>query len=178
VTVFADPLAKITRSNTGAIVTVVDGADVTIYDLEIATGLGGGGDGIAMSGTNTKLTLERVVLNDNDGHGVLANNTSSTGKLTMRRSIVVGNDGGGVNVSGVQIEMTNNLFVRNGSGDVNSGGLILDPLGGSVFEFNTIANNVSMSAATDGVSCVGSFNASTASSSAARSDAVPELRSR
>nr|MBA2540635.1 hypothetical protein [Deltaproteobacteria bacterium] len=61
VTIFAAPGATLTRTDAGSIVRVAGGIDVTIYDLQIF-GAASGGDGIAMAGVDTKLTLERVVL--------------------------------------------------------------------------------------------------------------------
>jgi hypothetical protein len=157
VTVFAAPGASLTKTGTGSIVQVANGVDVTIYDLEIF-GAASGGDGITMTGSDTKLTLERVVIRDNDGRGINAVTSGTMPTLTVRRSIIVKNDGGGVKADDIRIDMSNNLIVQNGAPGTNSGGLELDPLpGGAKFEFNTVAKNSSFSVATSGISCVNPF---------------------
>jgi len=159
VTILADPRATLSRSMTGPILEVQgDNADVTILDLAIRDGLGSGGDGVVLAGGTAKLTLERVALIGNGGRGVFA---ASGGKLTMRQCVVSTNTLGGANVQNIAIEMTNNLFVANGGAGSSTGGLTLAPNVGSVFQFNTVADNLSSTTtvATRGINCVLAFAA-------------------
>jgi len=157
VTILADAGAKLSRSTIGPILSVTnDNADVTIFDLQITNGLGGinVGDGIDLSNGNSKLTLAHVALIGNGGRGVFS---ASGGKLTMRHCVVVGNNGGGANVQNIELDFTNNIFAANGNG-TSSAALVLSPNVNSVFQFNTVANNVS-GVAVDGVNCVNPFPA-------------------
>jgi hypothetical protein len=163
VTILADPGAKLSRSTAGPILSVTnDNADVTIVDLEITGGLGVTGDAVNLSGgtgtTAAKLTLEHVAIVVNGGFGVFS---SSGGKLTMRQCMVSRNNAGGANVQNINIEMTNNMFVVNGDGAAQTGGLTLAPKVNSVFQFNTVANNISSTgtALTRGINCVVGFPA-------------------
>jgi hypothetical protein len=157
VTILADPGAKLQRSTQGPILEVQgDNADVTIYDLQIREGLGTSGDGVVLSGGNARLTLERVALIGNGGRGVFS---ASGGKLTMRQCIVSTNTLGGGNIQNIEVEMTNNIIVANGGGGSSTGGLTLAPNVGSVFQYNTVSDNVSSLAtdATRGINCVVAF---------------------
>ncbi len=154
VTVLADEGARITRAAGTPIIHVSTNAAVVIRDLEIG---GGTGDAIQVTENGTKLTLDHVFVLINGGRGI----TSAAGsKITLRRCIVARNLAGGVNIQGVTVDMTNNLFVVNGQPGAVSGGVVIDPAAGSVFQFNTISDNASSAAATRGVNCVNAFAAS------------------
>jgi hypothetical protein len=156
-TIVATPGAKLSRSTDGDILKVTNGSVVTVFDLEI-TGGRPASVGILVEDSGSTLTLERVLLR---GHlGGRAISATSGQKVTMRRCIVSQNSAGGVNLQAIQIDITNTLFVRNGSTGANSGGVQLDPLPGSIFQFNTIADNSSMTTSTAGVNCVSAFPAS------------------
>lgn len=141
VTILGAPGTRLTRSSSvGAIVTVSGDSDVVIEDLVIRDGLGATGHGILVGASEpVDLTLLRVKLLNNSGNGV----NVQGGKLTMSRTLVSGNTSGGAIISAA-FDITNSMFVANGSMTVTTGGLMLTPQGqANVFRFNTVANNVS-----------------------------------
>lgn len=153
-----DGNGALSRNTAGSVVEVSNAGNVTFAGLEIHTGLGGAGHGLNITGTAT-VTLDRVLIQGNAGFGVVAS-VSGGHRVTMDRCLVVGNSSGGVNIQGGAFQLTNNLIVNNGSGASLTGGMTIDPgATDAVFEFNTVANNVS-STATSGVNCVNSFAAS------------------
>ncbi|MBA2541299.1 MAG: right-handed parallel beta-helix repeat-containing protein, partial [Deltaproteobacteria bacterium] len=145
--IHADPGAVLTRASAGPIIDITNPGNVTIYDLVIRDATGGGA-GIKLE--RGSLRIERVRLLRNDGHGLEARNEST---VTVRRCIVSGNRGGGLNIENSTFEVTNTLIVRNGTLGSSSGGARLKPAGASVFELNTIADNVSLNVNTAGVRC-------------------------
>ena len=140
VTLLADPGTAI-RSTSGPAIEINNDANVTIQDLEISNNVSG--DAILISGNDTAVTLERVfLLNNNGGRGVTA---TAGKKLVMRGCVVVVNQLGGVSTSDIGIEITNTIVVGNGSGGSAVGGVRVispDNPASTIFEFNTIANNV------------------------------------
>jgi hypothetical protein len=149
----ADARTTLTRStSTGPVLTVQGTSNVAIDDLVIRDGLGGTGDGVRVpSGEPVTLALDHVAVIDNSGVGV----NVLGGMLHMTRCTVTGNKTGGAIVS-ASIDITNSLFVANGSGTSTTGGLTVTPAGSSnVFRFNTIAENLSNSTtvALRGINC-------------------------
>jgi hypothetical protein len=141
--ILADTGTTLTRSSSVGPVLMLQGtSNVTIDDLVIRDGLGGTGDGIRVaSGEPVTLALDHVAVLDNSGVGV----NVLGGTLSMARCTVSGNKTGGAIVSAT-IDITNSLFVANGSGTSTTGGLTVTPAGSAnVFRFNTIADNLSNS---------------------------------
>lgn len=148
VTIFADPGARLDRTTEGTILEVRNnGADVQIFDLEIAGATTSTGEAailIPMNGA-PKLTLTRVTIDGNQGLGI----SVSAGTLTMSRCTVQQNDGGGVQVGGGMFsvfDISDSIIVHNGratdpASDV--GGASLRPNTASKFERNTVAFNES-----------------------------------
>jgi hypothetical protein len=136
VRILADKGAALARGADGTILKI-DGAVVLIEDLEIRDGGGSSGHAIELGGTGATLTLDRVMIDDNEGSGIL----SSEGELVMRRCIVALNLKGGVLHTG-KLDITNSIFVLNGSPGSSTGGLrFTSEAPGSIFKFNTVANN-------------------------------------
>ena len=160
VTIFADQGARLSRTSAGVILQVQnDGADVQIFDLEIAGATGLGNAAIAVSNPNggtPKLALTRVTVDGNQGLGVSA----TAGTLTLSRSIVSGNDSGGISVSGPSsiFDISESFIIHNGRAtnqpSVVGGAALATVAAGSRFEWNTVAFNESDgSLFRGGVSC-------------------------
>ncbi len=141
VTILAEPGAKLDRTGDGPILEVKSaGADVKIYDLEVAGASGSSGaDGIRLNTGTPKLTLVRVKVADNQGLGIVA----TGGTLTVTQSTVTNNDDGGLSAMGATFDVTNSFFYANGDIMSAVGGATLAPAPGSasVFSFNTVVNN-------------------------------------
>jgi hypothetical protein len=136
VRILADRGVALARSSDGPVVRVRD-AMVEIEDLEIRQGGGPSGDAIALEGATSRLVLDRVLLDDNEGRGVNA----IEGELVMRHSIVALNINGGLAIGGT-FEISNCIIALNGSAASTVGGVRLTTeSSGSLFEFNTVANN-------------------------------------
>jgi hypothetical protein len=151
--VLADANTTLTRTtSTGPVLTLQGTSSVAIDDLVIRDGLGATGDGIRVpSGEAVTLTLDKVAVLDNSGVGI----NVLGGTLHMTRCTVSGNKTGGAIVSAA-IDITNSLFVANGSGTSTTGGLTVTPAGSAnVFRFNTVAQNFSNSTtmALRGINC-------------------------
>jgi hypothetical protein len=160
VTVLADPGASLTRATNGAIVTVNGSSRVEIHDLTITSSHSGNDPGISTADASA-LTLKRVTVSANKGHGVQCAGASFTasqstfsgngqngiacskGSVTVSSSTITKNAAGGLNANGTSYDVTNNFIYDNGdrnSSDV--GGVTLGPAGtGSRFEFNTVVDN-------------------------------------
>lgn len=168
VTILADPGSTLTRSMGGVILEVKnDGADVSVYDLEIAMGTGAKTDpavSLSVNG-NPKLTLTRVKIDNNAGIGILA----AAGILTVTQSTISENVGGGIFIFGGSFDITNSFIVTNGgpgndpmTGNPTFGGVLFNsPITASTrrFEFNTVSNNGSNSVT--GVFCGANMAAAT-----------------
>jgi len=146
VTILAELGAKLNRTSSGVILEVTNsGADVQIFDLEIADATTSTGEpAISVpTGGMPKLTLTRVTIDRNQGLGI----SVAAGTLTMSRCTVQQNDGGGVQVTGVApvFNISNSFIVHNGRATNNPseiGGAALTPnTSGSRFEHNTVAFN-------------------------------------
>jgi len=167
VAIFADLGAKLDMVGNGVILEVKsNGADVSIYDLEI-TGATGTNTDAAISlpnGGAPKLALTRVSVDGNQGIGISSNGGTLTvtesqisgnqgggislvgGSLALSRSDVALNFGGGISATGVGVsfDITNNFIYRNGDPDGGTfGGLTLGiaGAGSNRLEFNTIVDN-------------------------------------
>lgn len=153
VAIVADPGAKVTRTGMGGIFELRNTADVSIYDLELTGTTGAGAHAILLSSGTPALLLERVLVDANTGFGL----SSNTGTVVVRHSVFSGNQAGGVQLGTTDFTVTNNLFVANGSSSASqTGGLTLAPgPTTSVFDFNTVADNLSqpVAASARGVNC-------------------------
>ncbi len=155
VTVLAEPHTLISRAsgNDNAVVTVGGTSNVVLSDVVVTGGATAAGHGISVNTTTVNLTLDHVVLHTNTGLGLLFNG----GMLTISRSIVTNNFGGGADIH-ADFDITNSMFVSNGTGGSSFGGLRLLPNSTKkVFSFNTVANNNSSDAQTNGLNCSGSM---------------------
>jgi hypothetical protein len=154
VTILAEPGAKLTDTSNGILLRIDGTSQVAIYDLEIS-GASGLGNGFGISippGATAAVTLERVKVTGNQAGGISA----SGGTLTIARSTISGNSGGGLSLSSAQYRLTNNMIVQNGSPLSSLGGVLISQIttaGTHVFEFNTVAQNVSTAGITPGVLC-------------------------
>jgi hypothetical protein len=147
VTILADPGAKLTSPGMPAI-TVTGTSTVAIHDLRIL----GSPIGVTVAaGNNPTLALDHVILDGNSQQGI----NVAGGTLTMSRCVVSGNLFGGAIVAAT-FDITNSVFVANGSGTSTTGGVTLTPASSaSVFRFNTVADNSSSGATATvrGVNC-------------------------
>ncbi len=152
-TILADRGAALRRTGSGAVIEIKANAKVAIYDLEIAQGTGGGSHGVSVPSGTPMLELHRVLIANNAGYGLSA----LGGSVVMTQSVIVANATGGVFLSATNFQLTNNLIVQNGAAATSqTGGLTLSPgLQTSVFEFNTVADNLSMpvAASARGLNC-------------------------
>ncbi len=152
-TVLADPGTTIKRTaSNGAVVTVAGNSTVTLTDVVIRDGATSVGHGIAITSgdNNVKLTLDKVSVLFNTGLGL----SIGGGTFTMARSLVANNYGGGANVV-ADFEITNSMFVANGTASSTYGGVALTP--GTTkheFTFNTVADNNSSNSIGRGINCV------------------------
>ena len=143
VTLVAEPGARLTRTQSGAILEIAGTSQVKIFDLEISGGLGIEGIGISLvPGSSASVAVTRAKISDNRGGGI----GNSNGSLTVSRSEISANQGGGIAVAGpaARFDITNSFIVRNGDELVGSfGGLLLGIVtpGSYRLEFNTIADN-------------------------------------
>jgi len=149
VTILATRGTAVKRTTSGAIFDIRGTSSVTIRDLTIRDGLGSTGHGIVVPfGEPVTLSLDRVNVINNAGVGL----SVQGGTLTVSRSVVSGNTSGGAYVY-ANFNITNSLFVANGSTLSNTGGAFLTPSGNVTFKFNTVANNAAMSGAITGINC-------------------------
>jgi Right handed beta helix region len=151
VTMLAAPGAKLTNSmGMASVVTITDGSDLEIYDLEIS---GGTNVGISLPNNDlSKLKLVRVKISTNAGAGIDARG----GELTVEQSTISDNKGGGIKLDSTRFTLTNNVIVRNGDiASSNYGGVQLDNLiaGMSRLEYNTVTLNTGKVNTTTGVDC-------------------------
>lgn len=155
VLVLGDPGAAlpVLRSNGSSTFEVDADALLTIKDVELSGNPSG--DGIKIV-NNASVTLDHVFLLDHNKTGVSA---ASGNLLVMRGCVVAGNDDGGLALVDIDFEITNTMLIANGASDSGVGGMRAvgtDPAK-SLFEFNTVADNLTMAgvAAKSGVDCGG-----------------------
>ncbi len=174
-TLIGAPSAKIEGTN-GAVnlIELRDTANVTVYDLTVG-GTGGtkpsacvalvAGTTFTFSkgkiescqtgitGSGSTLTVVGATIIGNTGVGIVV----SGGSLTVTSATVNGNTGGGISASNTLIKLTNNFITRNGNAsNAAAGGVILwSVAGGSLIDFNTIADNDAPTTGFGGIACVG-----------------------
>jgi hypothetical protein len=158
-TILADPGAVI-----AAATTLLDrmfdirgaGATVAMFDIRIR-GTVGGGDIVGFSSIDAAevLRLERVIF---ESAGAAGLRTSQGGTVFVDRSVFFNNNQGGAIFNGSVATVRNSVFAANGNETSgNTGGVqIIGPGAGTIFEFNTVADNVSLTGSTQ-VSCNGGF---------------------
>ncbi len=130
-------------------------SNVVARGIEIRGAMGNSqADGVRCTGGS--LVLRRTTIRTNAAQGVDAANCT----LTVDQSRIASNLGGGIRLTSSDFEVTNSFIVANGStvgGGSALGGLQIDapPSGpsGAVFEFNTVADNVSNTLVAAGVIC-------------------------
>jgi hypothetical protein len=155
VTILAEPGAKLASTTISQIFEVRDsGSNVGIYDLEIVGALAND-DAFTLTNGAPKLRLERVTIRGVGGRAVDAN----AGEITIRRSILVSNIGGGIQLDAL-FDVTNTIIAHNGNTGGTSAGVRLTPAPGSRFEFNTIADNLSLAGTVNGVNCLDAMDIS------------------
>jgi hypothetical protein len=160
VTLLADPGASLTRDDNGAILTVNGTSRVEIHNLTVTTSHSSNDPGISTVDASA-LTLKRVTVSSNKGHGVQCAGGSFTasestfsgngqngiacsmGSVAVTSSIITKNAGGGLSAQGSSFNITNNFIYDNGDRDNSDmGGVILGTAGtASRFEFNTVVDN-------------------------------------
>ncbi len=140
--IMADAGTTLTRSAVGPVLELRGTSTVTIDDLIIRGAAGPTGSGVLVtSGQPVNLTMKRVAVLDNAAKGI----DIAGGSVTLSRCVVSGNTGGGALISAT-LDITNSLFVTNGSNTSTVGGITVMPAGqNDFFRFNTIANNSSSS---------------------------------
>jgi len=143
------------RTTTGPTFELTAAFSLTVRDLELSGNLAG--DAIRMNNNGASLTLDRVFLLANSGLGVSAANGN---RVVVRNSVVFDNNDGGLSLQAVTFEITNTILVGNGDSTTPVGGfqsINPDNAAACVFEFNTIAENFTMSgtAGKAGVDCAG-----------------------
>lgn len=157
--IFADPPGvTLMVTMNGDAITLAPTVHVTLTGLDI-TPMAGNVIKAAMPAT---LTLSQCAIHGGAPNGVLF---MAGGSLTMSRTIVYGNMKQGVVLVGAtHFDITNSMFVHNGTApaDVSGAGIELGAGTGSAdrFEFNTVADNAAKTGmATDsgGVACPAAF---------------------
>jgi hypothetical protein len=143
--------ATITRSPTGAILTVRNGNALKLVGGTLQGP--NGTDGVRCN-TNSKLLIHQAMIEKMDESGI----ESDGCELTISRSTIRRNIRGGVNmVNGAKVaSITNNFVYGNGQGTASSvGGMVLSVAFGSKVEFNTVVDNTANTASTTagGIRC-------------------------
>lgn len=148
VTILAEPGAALVPTTIGPVIRISGASEIGIYDLTIREGLGNtdynNGFGIfvdtASSPPQPHVVLERVTIRDCYSGGIY---TAPYTTLRMSRSIVVGNYFGGARING-NFDITNSIFVLNGTPSSSIGGLMISPghPADMNFAFNTVADNM------------------------------------
>jgi hypothetical protein len=151
-TVLAEAGTTIKRTlSNGPIITVAGNSTVTLKTVIIRDAATSVGHGISVGtgDNNVKLTLDDVAVLSNTGLGL----SIGGGTLTISRSLVANNYGGGAVVV-ADFEITNSMFVANGTASSTYGGVVLTP--GTTkhdFSFNTVADNMSSNSVGRGINC-------------------------
>jgi len=149
VTVLGNGATVQSGANDQDLVTVTNGADVTIVGLTIRNAGGTGRGVVCGTGAASTVALQGATVRGNAGGGVSASNCT----VTLESSTVSGNAGGGVSISGGTSTLRNTWVVANGGPTAGVGGVKLDNIAGLMFEFNTVADNVTNSAFAAGIQC-------------------------
>jgi hypothetical protein len=132
---------------------VLNASTVRVEGLRLYNGAGGtSGDGIRCAAPvsgNPSITLVGVTIDTNTGFAVDAQACA----VTIKRSSITGNTGGGISVSDGSFNITNTFVTGNGA-NTPFGGVRLDNNStSSVFEFNTVADNIAGSGLPKSLSC-------------------------
>lgn len=125
VTILADADAQLDRDGDGPVLEVTGAtAVVRIYDLKITGAAGAAGaDGIRLTanGGNPTLELTRVVVDGNQGNGIVA----AGGVLTVTQSSIANNQGNGITAAGGALTVTQSSIANNqAAGLTISGGTL------------------------------------------------------
>jgi hypothetical protein len=127
--------------------------NVTLYRLTVGGSVGANTIELQPNSGTPKLTLERVTIG---GMGQRIAINGNGGELTMTRSKIVDHDFAAIVLSNTRYRITNNFFVENGA--TTSSYSAIQITGGTatdVFEFNTIAANLTMDGLATAMDCTG-----------------------
>ncbi len=134
-------------------VLVLNASTVQIEGMRLySAGGNANGDGIRCAAPvsgNPSITLLGVRIDSNVGFGVDASDCA----VTIRRSTISGNTGGGVSISDGSFDITNTFITGNGANTAVGGARLMNNATSSVFEFNTVAENVAGSGVAKSLIC-------------------------
>lgn len=150
VSILADPGTTLTRPNSGAVISVAAGNDVSVYDLRV---IGNGDVGIANGGSTLRLTRVGVTGCNTKNKPAL---DAKGGTTIVSRCQFYGNAGGGMQTDATaSFNVTNTFIVHNGASDSTVGGAKLGATssGQNRFELNTVADNMTAYGTYAGVQC-------------------------
>lgn len=132
---------------------VLNASTVQIEGLRLYNGAGGtSGDGIRCAAPvsgNPAITLLGVTIDGNTGFGIDAANCA----VTIKRSTIAANTGGGISVSDSSFDITNTFVLGNGANTAVGGVRLMNNATSSIFEFNTVADNVAGSGVAKSLIC-------------------------
>jgi hypothetical protein len=159
-------------SGNGAGISLPSGASqsLTLTRVSMSGNNGMNGAIIASGGT---LSIQQSTLDGNAGGGLTASNAhvdvrqswcinnagggliASGADISIQQSTIASNGGGGISLSSSTFDLQNNFIFKNGGGATTFGGILVNQLNGAThkLEFNTIAQNVSTTGFTAGVTC-------------------------
>jgi len=142
----------------GPILTMKNGAVLTIVDGIVRDGTGlGNGHGIVCGGSGT-LTLSGVEVTSCEEVGIKSDNCA----LTISRSRITANTGGGITVNNGTFVIVGNVFHLNGTSVGTSGGLRIQSTQSATnrLDFNSFNKNQAQATVGTAVECVaGTFTA-------------------
>lgn len=123
-------------------VLVLNGSTVRLEGMRLySAGGNANADGVRCAAPvsgNPSLALIGVRIESNVGFGVDA----TTCNVTIEHSTISGNTGGGVSISDGSFDITNTFITGNGANTPIGGVRLMNNATSSVFEFNTVADNV------------------------------------
>jgi hypothetical protein len=111
-----------------------------IRDVGIHGASAGNAHGISMNGATARIDVIGCRIYDNEGAGI----ATELGTINIDRTTIANNSGGGLAIDASSFTVTNSIIVRNGTILSLIGGVVLDPVGVSTFDNNTVYDNVSM----------------------------------
>lgn len=152
ITILAEAGATLARSNNGTIVEARDNTDLEIYDLEVSGGTGMSAPAISVPNGTTKLALIRAKVRANQGLGI----SFAGSALTIAQSTIANNNAGGMQLTAGTFAIVGNIFVNNGTGTSNIGGLSISTLlnVANRLELNTFAKNATTDGLPSALNCV------------------------
>jgi hypothetical protein len=134
-------------------VLVLNASTVRIEGMRLySAGGNANGDGVRCAAPvsgNPALTLVGVRIDGNIGFGVDAQNCA----VTIAQSTIAGNPGGGVSIRDGSFDITNTFITGNGGNTTVGGAFLQNNATTSVFEFNTVADNVAGSGIAKSLIC-------------------------